>query len=309
MNDANKSAPVIGFIGLGVMGEPMCRNLAKNRARVGVKRIIAFDVRSQPLQNLTAYDVSPMASVEELIQTAQLIFLSLPGGKEVEALVTQPGGLLEGANADKTIIDLSTTPVELTRQLAARVAAKGASFLDAPVARTRQAAVQGTLAIMAGGPAEVFARVEPYLQCIASDVTHCGGHGMGQLVKILNNMVLFQTVVALAEALSVARKAGLDGATLFDALTYGSADSFALRNHGMKALLPGLFPEQAFSTRYAAKDLDYALELADQQGLELSGAKTTRALLAATIASGFGDNYWPAVLHVIDPPIMHPTDS
>ena len=116
----------------------------------------------------------------------------------------------------------------------------------------------------------------------------------------MNNMVLFQTVVALSEALSVGRRAGVDGERLFDTLTKGSADSFALRNHGMKALLPGDFPRRAFSTRYALKDLACALELADDVGLKLQGAELARALLNETVEQGHGDEYFPAVLTTID---------
>ncbi len=153
---------------------------------------------------------------------------------------------------------------------------------------------------MVGGTEDVFNRIKPLLDCVASDVLHCGGVGCGQMVKILNNMVLFQNVVALSEALTVARHAGMDGEVLFNALTQGSGDSFALRNHGMKALLPGDFPEQAFSTVYAQKDLSYALELAGDIGRTLTGAENVKALFEKTVDVGFGDNYWPAVVNVID---------
>ena len=109
---------------------------------------------------------------------------------------------------------------------------------------------------------------------MASEVTHCGAAGAGQAVKILNNMVLFQTVVALAEALAIARAQGVDGKVLFETLTKGSADSFALRNHGMKAMLPGVFPERAFSTEYALKDL--GLRHRDGRGARRAGARRRR---------------------------------
>jgi hypothetical protein len=134
---------------------------------------------------------------------------------------------------------------------------------------------------------------------MGSDVTHCGGPGAGQLAKLMNNMVLAQNVVALAEALAVAKAAGVDPAVLFDALAKGSADSFALRNHGMKALLPGEFPERAFSTAYMLKDVGYALELAAECGLALSGAENARALLERALAAGFGAEYFPALAKVV----------
>ena len=114
----------------------------------------------------------------------------------------------------------------------------------------------------------MVARLRPYLACFASDISHCGGIGAGQVAKLMNNMVLFQTVAAIAEAMAIGSKAGVDETLLLQALSNGSADSFALRNHGMKAMLPRNFPADAFSTGYALKDIGYALDLAEQSGIE-----------------------------------------
>jgi 3-hydroxyisobutyrate dehydrogenase-like beta-hydroxyacid dehydrogenase len=116
----------------------------------------------------------------------------------------------------------------------------------------------------------------------------------------MNNMVLVETVIALSEARAIARRAGVDPAVLFDALSKGSADSFALRNHGMKAILPSAFPLRAFSTDYAIKDLSYALRLAEQVGIAADGAELARAKLQASQAAGNAEAYWPAVSRVID---------
>jgi 3-hydroxyisobutyrate dehydrogenase-like beta-hydroxyacid dehydrogenase len=200
--------------------------------------------------------------------------------------------------------------VDLTRQLAGRFAAKGASYADAPIARTRQAAEEGTLSVMVGADAATFVKLKPLIETFATDITHCGPVGSGQVVKILNNMVLMQTVVALAEALEAAKRAGLDGRLLFETLMKGSADSFALRNHGMKAMLADTFPERAFSTQYARKDLGYALDLARKDlgyaldlarsvDIRMEGAELADRLLAAATDRGFGDLYWPGVSRVV----------
>ena len=127
--------------------------------------------------------------------------------------------------------------------------------------------------------AHIFARIEPYLRCFATDVLHCGPVGAGQVVKLMNNMVLFETGGAIAEALAIGRRSGVAPEVLLDALSQGSADSFALRNHGMNAMLPGTYPERAFSIRYAQKDLEYALALAAQAGVDAAGrAPRARAL-------------------------------
>jgi 3-hydroxyisobutyrate dehydrogenase-like beta-hydroxyacid dehydrogenase len=285
----------IGFIGVGTMGEPMCRNLARKSGRT----VLAADTNPAPLQRLAADGVKT-ASIDEIVVSARTIFLSLPGGREVEQVCLGGGGLVSKVAAGWTVIDLSTAPVALARRLYEEFEGRASAFADAPVARTRQAAIDGTLSIMVGGSQPCFARIEPLLRHMASEVTYCGEAGAGQACKILNNMVLFQTVVALAEALSIARAHGVDGKVLFETLSKSSADSFALRNHGMKALLPGVFPERAFSTEYALKDLGYAIAMADEQGVPALGADVARELMERAAELGHGKEYWPVLLKSIE---------
>jgi hypothetical protein len=284
----------LGFIGTGVMGEPMCRNLA---AKSG-QRVIAWDPQRAPLERLRAQGVALAAAPGALAAQASILFLCLPGGAQLESLCET--ALLPAARAGLTVVDLGTSGVGLTRELARRFAARGADYADAPIARTRAAAHQGTLSITVGAEPEVFARIAPLLGCLGTDITHCGGVGNGQVVKILNNMVLFQTVNALAEALALGRRAGVDPALLFDALAKGSADSFALRNHGMKAMLPGAYPERAFSVEYAAKDNGYALELGRAAGVRLRGAETVAAVFEEARAAGFGGAYYPVIARIVE---------
>jgi len=284
----------LGFIGTGVMGEPMCRNLA---AKSGA-RVLAWDLSPAPLERLRASGVAVGRSPAEVVARASVLFLCLPGGAQLRALCE--GELLGAARAGLTVVDLGTSGVALAKELAQRFAARGADYADAPIARTREAAQKGTLSITVGAAPAVYARVEPLLRCMGSDITHCGGIGSGQVVKILNNMVLFQTVNALAEALALGRRAGVDPALLFEALSKGSADSFALRNHGMKAMLPGAYPERAFSVAYAEKDNGYALELGRDTGVRLRGAETVAAVLQEARAAGYGDAYYPVIARIVD---------
>jgi len=285
----------IGFIGLGVMGEPICCNLAR---KSGVA-VVGFDRADAPLQRLADVGVSRAASLADLAKACDVIFMALPSGKHVEDVCAGPDGLLAHAGSRHTIVDLGTSPVGQTRELAKRFAQKGASYADAPIARTRQAAEDGTLSVMVGADDAVFARLRPLIASFATDFTHCGAVGAGQVVKILNNMVLMQTVVALSEALETAKRAGLDGGLLFETLAKGSADSFALRNHGMKAMLPDAYPERAFSTHYARKDISYALDLAASVGLRLDGAELADKRLGQAADAGFGDLYWPVLARII----------
>jgi 3-hydroxyisobutyrate dehydrogenase-like beta-hydroxyacid dehydrogenase len=289
----------LGFIGLGVMGEPMCRNLARKSGCP----VVAFDRRPEPLNALARDGVAAAASVAELTQRAQTIFLSLPGEPEVRAICLGEGGLATRVGGSHVVVDTSTCPVALARELEGALAARGAAFTDAPVARTAQAARDGTLSIMVGSDRALFQRLEPLLACMGSEITHCGAVGAGQAVKLMNNMVVAQTVVALAEALAVARASGaVDPKILFETLAKGSADSFVLRNHGLKSLLPDRHPtEGAFPTTYIIKDLSYAIRLAEASGLTLEQASTTRRLMERTKALGFADNYYTAVINAIAP--------
>jgi deazaflavin-dependent oxidoreductase (nitroreductase family) len=290
-------ATTIGFIGLGVMGEPMCRNLARKSGAA----VVAFDQRADPLEALARDGVTAAGSAGDVLACADVIFMCLPGEPQVRAVALGPDGLAMRVREGQTVVDMSTVPVALARELSRAFAARGADFADAPVARTAQAAKDGTLSIMVGGDTAVFERMRPYLACMGTEITHCGSTGAGQAVKLMNNMVVAQTVVALAEALAVARASGaVDPKILFETLTKGSADSFVLRNHGMKSLLPDTHPTQgAFPTSYIIKDLSYALALAESAGVRLDQAMTTKRLMERTVEAGYRDNYYTAVIRTI----------
>jgi 3-hydroxyisobutyrate dehydrogenase len=285
----------IGFIGLGVMGEPICRNLVRKSGAA----VIAFDLAPKPLQRLRDEGAAVASSVAEVARASAVVFLCLPSAKHVRG-VFEGDGILKNARKDHVVVDLGTSSVKLTRDFAAQLQARGAAWADAPIARTRQAAQDGTLSVMVGATPDLFAAIEPLIRCFATDVTHCGDTGAGQVTKILNNMVLFQTVNALAEAVAVAKRNGVDPALLLDTLSKGSADSFALRNHGLKAIVPGNFPERAFSTEYALKDLSYALELAADAGIRIRGAELIGKVLQEAIDAGSGGAYFPVISKHID---------
>ena len=284
-----------GFIGLGVMGEPMCRHLVQ---KTGTK-VLVHDINAEPVARLVQAGAVDAGSVAGAAK-ADIVFISMPSGVHLKKICEMPGGLLELARAGQIIVDLSTSPLKLTRELAAAFKAKGTDYADAPVARTRAAAEAGTLAISVGATPVVFGRIEPLLRCFAAEVTHCGDVGSGQVVKILNNMVVVGTVTALCEAAAIANAAGMSTETLFNALSKGSADSFALRNHGYKAVAPREFPERVFSTDYMHKDISYALEMAKDFGIEAREAALGEALLTEASQAGFGANYWPVIVKIIE---------
>ena len=286
---------MIGFVGVGVMGEPICRHVASKSG----KEVLAYDVSPAPLERLAAHGVKAAASVKEVAERCEAVFLSLPGAAQVKEVCIGQGSLLTHMKPATYVLDLSTTPLALARDLAARFQAKGVSYIDAPVARTRAAAEEGRLLVMVGCKETLFPRIKPMLDTFATDVVRCGVAGAGAAMKIINNMLLFQNVAALAEALAVIRKIGLDPEKAFDVLAKGSADSFALRNHGMKAMVPNKFPERAFSVEYALKDAGYALELARMTRIELTGLQNAKALLDKAAAAGHTTEYFPVIAKMV----------
>ncbi len=285
----------IGFIGLGVMGEAMCRNLVASRQWP----VMVFDLAAEPVDRLVAEGAFAAPSARDLAAQSDVILLCLPGGDQVRALTFGEDGILEALTAGKTLVDMSTSPPALMRELAEAAAGRGAFFADAPIARTRQAAADGTLAIMVGAEEKVFEEISPVLHTMGTDIVHCGGPGAGQTVKIMNNMVLFQTVNALAEALEIGTAMGVEASVLLDVMGQGSADSFALRNHGLKSLLPEVYPEKAFSVSYADKDLSYALAMAEEGNVEASGAEAVKQRFADAINAGLQDQYFPTIRNVV----------
>ena len=290
------SNEALGFIGLGVMGEPMCHNLHKKSGRT----VIAYDIDPAPLVRAREANMGVANSLQDIAKNCDIIFLSLPSGVQLEQVCHDLNPYMR---AGQTIVDTTTAPVALTKSLAAEFKAMGVDYADAPIARTRQAAREGTLAVMVGAKSSVFKRIEPLIACYANDISLCGDVGSGQIVKILNNMIVAETVNAIGEALTIGRRAGLDDALLLDTLAKGSADSFVLRNHGVKAMLPGLFPLRAFSINYMIKDMKYAIDLAEETGVDVKGARTTNEVLEEGANGPLAEAYWPAMLAVIDPTI------
>lgn len=294
---ATDGTPAIGFVGLGNIGAPMARNLATKHAG----EVIAFDVSPAAFASLDGTKARRAHSLAELAAGADVVFTSLPGSPQVEAVCIGPDGLLAAAaRRATTVVDLSTTTVATARAVGARLAEAGVAFADAPVARTVEAARRGELSIMVGADPAVFARIEPLLRHLGSDVALCGGIGCGQVVKLVNNALVFEQTAAVAEMMVLGRRAGVDPALLLDVLSKGSGDSFVLRNHGRKAMLPRVFPDKSFSPEYVLKDIGYVLELAHSTGVNAQVTELAQRYYTATAQNGFSGRYYPAVIEVID---------
>jgi 3-hydroxyisobutyrate dehydrogenase-like beta-hydroxyacid dehydrogenase len=224
-----------------------------------------------------------------------MIITCLPGGDFVKDIYLGKEKIVSKIKPNKFFIDMSTSQPDLMIELNKLITKKGSFFADAPIARTRQAARDGTLAIMVGSKREVYERIFPILEFMGNNIMHCGDVGTGQITKILNNMILFQTVVALSEAANIAEKYNMSVEDLFENITKCSGDSFALRNHGLKSIAQNHFPSPAFSSEYALKDLSYAINLGKTHNLNLPGANTAKMLLEKSIKNGDKDLYFPVI--------------
>ena len=287
----------IGFIGLGVMGGPMCRNMALKHEG----RVVAFDLNPVLFDEALADTKAECAvSISEIACAADIIFLSLPGGTQVRSVCLGEDGISTSARRGAIVVDLSTTPVELAREVGRDLAGFGIAFADAPVARTREAARKGQLSVMVGAPQALYDRIRPLIDYIATDITHGGEVGCGQVLKLVNNMLVFEHVVALAEMMVVAERAGVKPDVMLAAVAKGSGDSFVLRNHGRNAMLPRSFPEKAFPPEYVLKDISYVLELARDCKVTPHLAELTRRYYSASVEAGGSGRYFPAVIELIE---------
>jgi len=286
----------LGFIGLGTMGGRMCRNLAQKSGRP----VVAFDVDPARVAALGKHGVSAANSIAEVVSKADIVFMCVPGEPQVREVAFGTAGIIANVRRGQIVVDMTTATVEVNREVAAALVAKGADFADAPIARGVPAAENGTLAITVGASDTALERIRPFLACMGSEISHCGGVGTGQVMKLMNNMLVFQTVNALAEAMAIATRAGVDRSRVFEILSKGSADSYCMRKHGSH-MTTGEYPDDQFPTTYSQKDLGYALSLAETVGVNAEIAKLAQRRFKEAIDRGYGKLYSPVVYKLFEP--------
>jgi 3-hydroxyisobutyrate dehydrogenase-like beta-hydroxyacid dehydrogenase len=277
------------------MGAPMCRNVTRKHG----DRVLAFDLDPAAAGRLVGSGAVMASSLVEVAEGADAVFLSLPGDRQVEAACFGPGGLVEARQLPRIVVDLSTTSVGHSRLTAERLGQVGVRFADAPVARTREAAERGELSIMVGAPDDLFPEIAPLLGYMGTDVTHVGAVGAGQFVKLVNNALLDVNVIAIAETMIMAERLGVDPARMIDAVSKGSGDSYALRNHAVKSMLPRHFPERSFPPEYKIKDLSYLLDLATELEVPARSLELALDYFRATAERGWAGRYFTAVIEVV----------
>jgi 3-hydroxyisobutyrate dehydrogenase len=286
----------IGFIGLGAMGLPMAGHLLA----AGHDVTVASRGRG-PIEAAVARGAADGGSPRGVAEASEVVVLCVPNSPEVTEVVD---GMLPVLGDGKTIVDCSTIDPEVERAQHARVHATGACYLDAPLSGGTAGAQKGTLTLMVGGDAAVLADTEPAFEPFAGLVVHVGGPGMGQVVKLCNNLIYAAQMSATAEATALAVKSGVDMAKLLEVLTHATGDCVAVRT---RLPVPGVVSDSpasngwrpGFMTDLMAKDLDLALAYAARTGVPLATTATARQLLTAASAAGYGREDFSAVAKVV----------
>jgi len=269
----------LGFIGLGIMGKPMCGHLLAAGYTVH-----AYDVVSEAVQEMASRGAVACSSCKEVAQKSDIIIIMVPDTPDVEAVLFGKDGVAEGIKAGSIVVDMSSISPIATKEFAQKLAAMGLKMLDAPVSGGQVGAEKATLSIMVGGQPEVFEQIKPYFELMGKNIIYVGGNGDGQTCKVANQIVVALTIEAVSEALLFASKAGADPAKVRQALLGGFAQSRILDLHGGRILERKFAP--GFRIRHQQKDLNLALQSARSLGLSLPGTAVAQELFNAVAAQG-----------------------
>lgn len=272
----------IGFIGLGIMGKPMARNLLK----AGYSLVVLNRSRS-PMEELAAEGAELADSPQAIAQQVDVVISCLPDSPDVEAVFLGENGVIAGARSGMLGIDMSTIAPATARKVYEALKQKQVQFLDAPISGGDIGAQQGTLSIMVGGEEPAFQRALPLFEVMGKNIVHIGESGAGQVTKACNQIVVAMTVQAVAEALTLAKKSGVDAAKVREALLGGFAQSRVLEVHG-KRMLEGNF-QPGFKVNLHRKDMNIVLQTAREIGLSAMGSSQVTELMNSLIAQGKGE--------------------
>ena len=283
----------IGYIGLGLMGKSIARNILK----AGFPLVLQNRSRG-PVEELVSEGAKPAASPAEVAAQVDVVFTNLPDSPDVEQVALGEEGIIEGARAGLIFVDNSTIKPATARKIADVLAERGVMCLDAPVSGGDIGARQGTLAIMVGGPAQAFERVRPVFQATGKTITHVGEAGAGQIAKAANQIMVAAQMVAMAELLIFAQKAGADPRKVAEAIRGGAAQCWTLDVKPPRLFAGNRLP--GFKAYMQAKDLGIVLDTARQYGIPLPATGVHAQLFYAMLEMGMGELDNSAIIAVIE---------
>ncbi len=288
-----ESRPRIGFIGLGIMGAPMVRNVL----RAGFE-VAAWNRSTARLDAAVVDGAVRGESPAEVASRVEIVITCVTASADVEAVILGPGGVIEGVRAGALVVDMSTISPDVTRRIGAALEERGATLLDAPVSGGEQGAIAGTLSIMVGGDAEALERARPVLEAMGRTITHCGPSGARQTVKLCNQIAVVLNNLAMAEALLFCSASGVDPSVMLAAITQGAAGSWQLSNLGPRVVARDFAP--GFKVMLQQKDLRLALEAAEALRLPLPGTAMVHQLFASVEATHGGEVGTQALVRALE---------
>lgn len=271
-----------GFIGLGIMGKPMAKNLMK-----AGYRLVVFDTNAAPMKELAAAGAETAASPKEVAEKCDVVVTMLPNSPHVRAVVSGPRGVIEGAGPGTTVIDMSSIAPLASREIASLLAEKGVEMLDAPVSGGEPKAIDGTLSVMVGGKKDVFERCYPIMKSMAASVVRVGDAGAGNVAKLANQIVVALNIAAMSEALVLAAKAGVQPDLVYQAIRGGLAGSTVLDAKAPLVMDRKFSP--GFRVNLHIKDLGNVLETSREIGVPLPLTAAVMEMMQALKVDGLGD--------------------
>jgi 2-hydroxy-3-oxopropionate reductase len=271
----------IGFIGLGIMGKPMSKNLL----RAGY-HLVVYDINKEPVKELMSLGAEEGLSPKDVAEKTDVIITMLPDSPQVEEVILGDNGVLEGARRGSIIIDMSSIAPAVSREVAAKAEEKGVEFLDAPVSGGEPKAIDGTLSIMVGGKKEVLDRCYEILNKMGSSITLCGDVGSGNITKLANQVIVALNIAAMSEALVLGTKAGVDPEVIYRAVRGGLAGSTVLDAKAPMVLNRNFTP--GFKIDLHIKDLKNAIATAHEIGVPLPLTSQIMEILQALKVDGKG---------------------
>jgi len=283
----------IGFVGLGIMGKPMVRNLMKAGYSITV-----YDIVGSSIEEVATDGARAASSAKEVAQKTPVVITMVPDSADSEAAILGPNGVLEGASRGSVVIDMSSIAPGTSQKLAAACEAAGVDFLDAPVSGGEPGAVAGTLAIMVGGKRDVFDRHRDLFAAVGGSIVLCGDFGAGNTTKLANQIIVAANIEAVSEALTLVKKAGLDPSTVLEAIQGGLAGSTVLNAKG-PMMIEGNF-NPGFRVRLHHKDLNNALITAQELGVGLPVTALVQQMLTSLMNTGKADADHSAIANFIE---------
>ena len=283
----------VGFIGLGIMGMPMARNLIRAGFEVAV-----YDRTTSKAEQMAAEGAKKVDSPRELAEESSAVITMVSDTPDVESVILGEKGIIEGIKPDSVVIDMSTISPQATRRIAIRLREKEAHMLDAPVSGGEKGAIDGTLSIMVGGDARILKRCRPILEVMGKNVIHVGSNGMGQTVKLMNQILVAGNLNAAVEALVFARKQGVDLKKAIEAVKGGAAGSWQLANLAPRIIRRDFRP--GFMIDLMQKDLKLVMEAAEVMKVPLPVTSVIHQTFCSLQAAGEGKSGTQALVKVME---------